>query len=326
VTAHAPLVSVLMTAFNRERYIAAAIQSVLVQTFDDFELVIVDDGSRDQTVTIAREYARTDARIRVSVNERNLGDYRNRNHAASLARGRFLKYHDSDDIMYPHCLAAMAPALLAEPRAGFALSTAGFWPGGACPMLLTPRMCYQREFLGSGMFNGGPASALFRREMFEALGGFGAFGAASDYIFWIEACASYAVLLVPGNLFWYRQHPGQELQSAAAARDYARTPQHAWRALSSPNCPLDSRERELARRNLAFITARTIWRHVKRSEWSLATLCFRSSGMTPREWFRYLRRQKRSWLTGTPVGTDGEFLDPEWLSRPAAHHHDVISR
>ena len=47
-------------------------------------------------------------------------------------------------------------------------------------MLLTPRLSYQREFLGSGMFNGGPASALFRREVFEALGRFGTFGAASQ--------------------------------------------------------------------------------------------------------------------------------------------------
>jgi hypothetical protein len=326
MTPSAPLVSVLMTAFNRERYIGTAIHSVLAQTFDDFELVIVDDGSRDQTVTIAREYAAADPRIRVAVNDRNLGDYRNRNHAASLARGRFLKYHDSDDIMYPHCLASMAPALMAEPRAAFALSTAGFWPGGPCPMLLTPRMCYQREFLGSGMFNGGPACALFRRDMFETLGGFREFGAASDYIFWLAACAKYSVLLLPGSLFWYRQHPGQELQGAAAARDYARSPGHAWRALSSPDCPLDPGERELARRNLAFITARTVWRHVKRREWSLATLCFRSSGMTSREWLRYLRRQRRTALLGTPLGPDGEFLDPEWLSPERPRHHEAVSR
>jgi hypothetical protein len=305
-----PLVSVLMTAFNRERYISAAIESVLAQTFDDFELVIVDDASRDRTVDVAREYAARDRRVRIVVNERNLGDYGNRNHAASLARGRFLKYHDSDDVMYAHCLATMASPMLAEPRAGFALSTSGYWPGGPCPMLLTPRMSYQREFLGSGMFNGGPACALFRRDVFEALGGFGAFGAASDYVFWITACARYPVLLVPGNLFWYRQHSGQEIQGSRAARDYAQTPQHAWRALSAPECPLDPGEREWARRNLAFITARTIWRHLKRGEWSLASLCVQSSGMSAREWAKYLRRPQRAWLIGTPIGSDGEFLEP----------------
>lgn len=321
----APLVSVLMTAFNRERYIAAAIESVLAQTFDNFELVIVDDSSSDGTVCIAREYANRDRRIRVVVNERNLGDYGNRNHAASLARGQFLKYHDSDDVMYPHCLGTMAPPLLAEPRAGFALSTSGSWPGGPCPMLLTPRMSYQREFLGSGMFNGGPACALFRRDVFAALGGFGAFGAASDYVFWLTACARHPVLLLPGSLFWYRHHPAQEIQSPRAARDYAQTPHHAWRALTAPDCPLDPAERELAKRNLAFVTARRIWRYLKRGEWSLASLCFHSSGMTAYEWLTYLRRQRRTWMIGTPLSPDGEFLEPDWLHTKRSRGRESVA-
>ena len=148
----APLISVLLTAYNRERYIAESIESVLAQTNGDFELIVSDDRSSDGTVAIANDYARRDSRIRVSSNERNLGDYPNRNHVASLARGRFLKYHDSDDIMYRHCLQAMAEPLEAEPRAGFALSGSRNWPGGRCPMRLTPRLAYEREFLGSGLF------------------------------------------------------------------------------------------------------------------------------------------------------------------------------
>src|SRR5262249_30288951 len=103
----APPVSVVMTAYNREDLIAASIDSVLAQTFADFELVIVDDCSSDGTAEIARAYERTDARVRVVVNEQNLGDYPNRNRAASLVRGSLFKYHDSDDLMYPHCLAVM---------------------------------------------------------------------------------------------------------------------------------------------------------------------------------------------------------------------------
>src|SRR5262249_14421824 len=99
-----PIVSVLMTAYNRASFIAPAIESVLAQTFADFELVIVDDCSTDDTPDIARRYARLDSRVRVLINERNLGDYGNRNHAAALGRGQFLKFHDSDDMMYPHCL------------------------------------------------------------------------------------------------------------------------------------------------------------------------------------------------------------------------------
>ena len=125
-----PRVSVLVTAYNREAYIAEALESVLAQTMEDFELIVSDDGSTDGTVAIAEEYARRDPRIRVSVNPRNLGDYANRRQAATVARGRFLKYHDSDDVMYPHCLAVMLDWLLKEPTAAFALSASHSWPGG----------------------------------------------------------------------------------------------------------------------------------------------------------------------------------------------------
>ncbi|HEV2714429.1 MAG TPA: glycosyltransferase family A protein, partial [Terriglobales bacterium] len=95
-----PLVSVLMTAYNREKYIAEAIESVLASNFKDFELIIVDDCSKDRTAEIARRYT-SDSRVQVHVNEKNLGDYPNRNRAASLARGKYLKYLDSDDVIYP---------------------------------------------------------------------------------------------------------------------------------------------------------------------------------------------------------------------------------
>ncbi len=85
-----PLVSVLMTAFNREKYIAVAIQSVLNSSYKNFELIIADDGSTDNTVAIARSYANLDLRITVFINEKNLGDYSNRNKAATYAKGEFI--------------------------------------------------------------------------------------------------------------------------------------------------------------------------------------------------------------------------------------------
>src|SRR5258708_6892254 len=81
-----PLISVLMTSYNREDFISEAVESVLAQTCGNFELIVSDDCSTDRTLDIVRSYASKDSRIRISVNERNLGDYRNRNRAASLAR------------------------------------------------------------------------------------------------------------------------------------------------------------------------------------------------------------------------------------------------
>src|ERR1700683_2785622 len=95
-----PLVSVLITVYNRERYLAAAVDSVLAQTMQDFEVIIVDDLSTDRSVEIAQTYAARVPRIRFLRNERNLGDYPNRMQAAEQARGRYLKYVDSDDLIY----------------------------------------------------------------------------------------------------------------------------------------------------------------------------------------------------------------------------------
>ena len=92
-----PAVSVVMTAYNRADYIGASIESVLAQSFTDFELIVVDDQSTDGTVALVQRYL-GDPRVRLVVNERNLGDYPNRNHGSTFARGEFLSYHDSDDI------------------------------------------------------------------------------------------------------------------------------------------------------------------------------------------------------------------------------------
>jgi hypothetical protein len=295
-----PLVSVLLTAYNREHFVAEAIESVLAQALGDFELIVSDDRSTDRTAAIANEYARRDPRVRVSVNERNLGDYGNRRVAAGLARGRFLKYHDSDDVMYPHCLSTMVALLNAEPRAALALSASGQWPGGPCPMLSTPRLSYEREFLGSGLFHLGPASALFRADEFRALGGFPLAGVASDYLFWIAACAKVNVLLVPGDLFFYRIHAGQEVARPENDLLYAQAAAHAWRMLNSPECPLSAASLERAKRNFAFVQARGVYRHLKRGRVKSALAVFRHAGPGPSEWIRYVRPPRRSANAGTP--------------------------
>ena len=92
-----PTVSILTTCFNRAQYIGECIESVQQSKFQDYEHIIVDDQSSDDSVEIAKSYAEKDSRIQVYVNEKNLGDYPNRNRAAELASGTYLKYLDADD-------------------------------------------------------------------------------------------------------------------------------------------------------------------------------------------------------------------------------------
>jgi glycosyltransferase involved in cell wall biosynthesis len=299
-----PLVSVLLTAYNREQYIAASIESVLAQSCGDFELIVTDDRSADGTLSIAREYERRDSRVRVHANEQNLGDYANRNYAASLARGEFLKFHDSDDIMYPHCLEVMVRYLAAAPSAALALSAHRAWAGAPCPIVSTPYLSYQREFLGFGMFNQGPANALFRTGAFNGLGGFADLGPHSDLAFWLRACRSVNVLLIPADLYWYRVHEGQHLRTLQAGFDQARAARFYWEALNHPECPLSGSDLATARRNVAFAAAKLAFRALKTGRVQLAAAYLQHSGLNAREWARYLRPPRRAATAGArqPAG------------------------
>ena len=95
-----PLVSVIMPAYNAEKYIAEAIQSVISQTYPNWELIILDDGSTDGTAGIAESFAKSDHRIHSLQNPQNMGVARTRNRGFDLANGEWIALLDSDDIWH----------------------------------------------------------------------------------------------------------------------------------------------------------------------------------------------------------------------------------
>jgi glycosyltransferase involved in cell wall biosynthesis len=99
----APKVSVIIPVYNREQYVGEAIDSILAQTFTDFELLLIDDGSTDNSVEVMRSY--TDPRIRLIRHERNLGIPQARNKGLQLAGGAYIAILDSDDTAVPDRLA-----------------------------------------------------------------------------------------------------------------------------------------------------------------------------------------------------------------------------
>ena len=117
-----PKISILTTVYNREKYLVACMDSVLASSYQDWELIIVDDVSTDTSLAIAKSYEKKDARIKVYVNDKNLGDYPNRNKAASYAKGKYIKYLDADDLIYPRGLEVMVHAMEQFPEAGLGIS------------------------------------------------------------------------------------------------------------------------------------------------------------------------------------------------------------
>lgn len=237
-----PTVSVLMTAYNREQFIGEAIESVLASSYDNFELIIVDDCSTDATVSVARKYTK-DPRVHVYVNEKNLGDYPNRNKCASYAKGKFLKYQDSDDIMYPHCLQVMAGAMEKFPSAGFGLIAIPD-PVKPYPICIQPKEIYLEHFYGYGHFDRAPYSAIIKREVFEKEGGFSGKRMIGDYEFWIKLSRSYPMVKLPRDLGWDRQHDAQESRSDYARKYDLLKKEILTEAFKHPGCPLTAAEKK----------------------------------------------------------------------------------
>lgn len=253
-----PLVSVLMTAHNREKYIAEALESVLASTLSSFELIVVDDCSSDRTADRARDYESQDPRVRVWINERNLGDYSNRNRAASYARGKYLKYVDSDDIIYPHGLEVMVRCMETCPDAGLGLSAAPD-SAGPCPRLLTPIEAYREHFFERNFLGRAPGSAIIRRSAFEAVGGFSGQRQIGDHELWLKIARRFAVVKMPTNLVWDRQHRDQEKHYDSMVEKAVMHEDVEIKALHADDCPLVGDEREAALARIATNQARNFW-------------------------------------------------------------------
>lgn len=289
-----PLISVLMTAYNREKYIAEGIESVLAQTFADFEFIIVDDASEDRSHEIAVGYAARDPRIRVYRNERNLGDYPNRNRAAELARGKYLKYLDSDDLLYPHGLGVMVSSMEKFPNAGVGLCRLDC-EYGPYPIALSSQEAYREHFLGGGLFAPGPSGSIISAAAFRAVGGFSEKRWVSDTELWLKLAARFHVVKMVLGLIWYRVHDGQEFTHELGMADPI-----AWRykiaseAISSQGGLLLPVERREALCRLKHLHARRILSCAIRGNPSLAWLLYRRSDLSLGDITKGLRRPPRA--------------------------------
>jgi glycosyltransferase involved in cell wall biosynthesis len=110
-----PKVSIGLAVYNGERYIEQTIQSILSQTFRDFELVISDNASTDQTGAICQKFSEQDSRIRYSRNESNIGGANNENLTFTLARGMYFRWAAHDDICAPQLLEKLVEVLENDP-------------------------------------------------------------------------------------------------------------------------------------------------------------------------------------------------------------------
>jgi len=124
-----PLISVVMPVYNTEKFVAEAIESILAQTFTDFEIIIIDDCSTDKSWQIIQDFSEKDQRIVTIQNSENQGLARSLNKGLKIAKGQFIARMDADDISMPQRFEIQLDFLKNHPDVGVVGSTVKFIHG-----------------------------------------------------------------------------------------------------------------------------------------------------------------------------------------------------
>lgn len=201
-----PLVSVIIPVYNGELTITSTLQSVLNQSFVDFEIIIINDGSTDSTLNIVSEIQ--DSRLK-TFSYSNAGLAISRNRGFSHAIGDFIAFLDADDLWLEDKLQAQVTALKAHPEAGVAYTWTDYideddnflYPGDR---VFFNGKVYQELLLKNFLDSG--SNPLIRREALTAVGEFDpSINSAADWDMWLRLASRYPFVLVPKSLVLYRQ-------------------------------------------------------------------------------------------------------------------------
>lgn len=199
-------VSVVLPTFNGKRFLAAAVASVLTQTWRDIELILVDDGSTDGTWEVVLELARTDARIRVYRHPVNRRLPAALNTGFGLARGRYCTWTSDDNLYRANALACLVQAMEDRPELGAIYSDYSIIDAaGTC--LRTVRAPEPDVFLDMLADHCTPCF-LYRASLVHRLGGFREeFFMREDQDYWLRVLQAAPVAHLSQDLCYYRRHP-----------------------------------------------------------------------------------------------------------------------
>jgi glycosyltransferase involved in cell wall biosynthesis len=214
-----PEVSVVMPAYNGARYLREAVESILAQSFTNFELIVQDDLSQDETLEILDSIR--DPRLKVFRQTANQGIFANLNSGLRKARAPLLQIFCQDDRMGPDCLREQQALLRAHPDAGMAfclfhpldeygkISDPDYAPRGIqdIPRRISPQRA-PRLFAAFGCLPGNLSPVMLRAAAFRAVGDFDPeLPYAGDFEYWIRLSRRYPLLFNPEKLIGVRDHP-----------------------------------------------------------------------------------------------------------------------
>lgn len=289
-----PLVTIVCLCLNHEPYVKACLESVSSQTYDNLEIIVVDDGSTDNSRAIIKEWERnTSRKTRVIFNESNLGICKSLNLALEMVRGPYYTSFATDDIMLPPCIEAKVNAisLLDE---SYALVYSDVEETNMDGTTLHPSYLTHRGWdahhppQGEGLFkvlirkNFIPAmSLLLRVDALKAVGGYDETLIQEDVDTWFRLSMKYKFGFSPGTYIKYRRHQGSMTATKTAAL------QASHLKMYSKYIGMISKEEELILRNKIFNAAANAYFYGWDSKQIIQGLS---------NWINYRKETKFIWL------------------------------
>lgn len=219
-----PMISIITCCFNSGQFLEETIQSVLNQSFQDFEYIFVDGGSTDDTIDIIESHKIADPQQRFSLYHQNTkGLMRARNIGLQQARGRYICFIDGDDKWFPHKLEKQLRHYEMHPELGLIFSNYVDIDASGAVIQGTGRT-ESPELTITGLFGHcyiTNPSVMVKREIFEELGNFDeALYYSEDYDMWLRIIAKYPIGYIPDVLVQYRKHTSNMSTGSLKHYDY----------------------------------------------------------------------------------------------------------
>ncbi len=206
---NATKVSVITPAYNAEKYISEAVESILDQTFSNFEYIVLDDRSDDDTAKIVEKYSEEDERIVLIRNPRRLGISENRNEGVRRAKGKYIVWQDADDISYPDRIKKQYEFMERHPDVGILGGFLDFFDNSGTKG--TRKYDEGDEALRRKIFMFSPVAqpaAIVRKDVLNQVGGYDSkYVGAEDLDMSFRIGMKYKFANLQEPLIKYRQHP-----------------------------------------------------------------------------------------------------------------------
>lgn len=198
------MVSIVLPTYNGERYIRESIKSVLMQTYQDWELIIIDDHSEDRTNEIIQSYADNDKRIKLYTNPYNMRLPASLNIGFSKAKGEYLTWTSDDNLFKPEALQVLMTALTDDPKIDLVFSAMDYIDNGGNLIGHTSAVSSKDEIFYKNIVG---ASFMYTRRAYELIGDYDVDKfLVEDYDYWLRIAKKSNIRYIDKSLYLYRLH------------------------------------------------------------------------------------------------------------------------